>query len=287
MSPVYVATLESDEKKISTTGFDTSAGEDIVNLGFTSGSIEDIGLNQIGLSESTAEDLNVKVGEQLELSYKDQNLSFEVVGLFTNESPFLQNSVMSSETFKTFNDSDVIDSIAGKLKEDVTAEQAVAGIAPLKEEFPNLSFDSSAELKESIAGEVDNMLAVLSILLGLTMVVALIGIVMTMILSTYERTREIGLLRAVGMTRRQLRTTIRWESAIISGLGAVTGAIVGLVFAVLIIKALPDDILSVISIPFISIAIMVAVASLAGLIAATIPAIKSSYLNVLDSISHG
>ena len=124
------------------------------------------------------------------------------------------------------------------------------------------------------------------VLLALSLVIALIGIANTLALSVFERTREIGLLRAVGMTRRQLRRAIRWEAVIIAIFGAILGLILGVIFGVAAVVAIPDTFISTVSIPYGSLVVYLVIAGIAGIVAAILPARRAARLNVLDAISH-
>ena len=118
-----------------------------------------------------------------------------------------------------------------------------------------------------------------------TIFIAILGIANTLALSVFERTREIGLLRAVGMTRRQSRRMIRWEAVIIAAVGAVLGTALGVALGVLMVNAIPGDFISAFAIPWTRILIMVSVTSAMGLLAALFPAWRASRMNVLDAIS--
>ena len=124
------------------------------------------------------------------------------------------------------------------------------------------------------------------VLLALSLVIALIGIANTLALSVFERTREIGLLRAVGMTRRQLRRAIRWEAVIIAIFGAILGLILGVIFGVAAVVAIPDTFINTVSIPYGNLVVYLVIAGLAGILAAILPARRAARLNVLDAISH-
>ncbi|NOX30235.1 MAG: ABC transporter permease, partial [Actinobacteria bacterium] len=102
----------------------------------------------------------------------------------------------------------------------------------------------------------------------------------------FERTRELGLIRAVGMTRRQLRRMVRFEAAVVATFGAVLGVGIGILFGSGIVTALPDSFASSVSIPVQSIAILILIAATAGMIAAWLPARRAGRLNVLDAIAH-
>ena len=107
--------------------------------------------------------------------------------------------------------------------------------------YPNAKLQDSTEFKDSQAAQINQLLGLIYVMLLLAVIIALIGIANTLALSIYERTRELGLLRAVGMSRRQLRSSIRWESVIISLLGTILGLVIGLFFGWAVVEALKDQ----------------------------------------------
>ena len=121
--------------------------------------------------------------------------------------------------------------------------------------------------------------------LALAILIALLGIGNTLALSIFERTRELGLMRAVGMTRRQLRATIRWESAIIALQGTVLGLLIGVFFGWALVTAMHDQGITVLSMPVLSLVIMVVLAGLAGVAAAILPSRRAAKLNILRAIT--
>ena len=146
--------------------------------------------------------------------------------------------------------------------------------------------ENRVEFRQSQQDQLNSFLAVIFVLLALSLVIALIGIANTLALSVFERTREIGLLRAVGMTRRQLRRAIRWEAVIIAIFGAILGLILGVIFGVAAVVAIPDTFINTVSIPYGSLVAYLVIAGLAGILAAILPARRAARLNVLDAISH-
>ncbi|MEC8070427.1 MAG: FtsX-like permease family protein, partial [Actinomycetota bacterium] len=146
--------------------------------------------------------------------------------------------------------------------------------------------ENRVEFRQSQQDQLNSFLAVIFVLLALSLVIALIGIANTLALSVFERTREIGLLRAVGMTRRQLRRAIRWEAVIIAIFGAILGLILGVIFGVAAVVAIPDTFINTVSIPYGSLVVYLVIAGLAGILAAILPARRAARLNVLDAISH-
>lgn len=158
--------------------------------------------------------------------------------------------------------------------------------AAIASEFPDAYVDTTDEYTKRVEGSIDNLLAIINVMVALAVVIALIGIANTLALSVFERTRELGLVRAVGMTRRQLRRMIRFEAALVSTFGAVLGVGVGLLFGWGVVSALPDTITGTIAVPVPSVLILMAVAAAAGVIAAWLPARRAGRLYVLDAIGH-
>jgi putative ABC transport system permease protein len=132
---------------------------------------------------------------------------------------------------------------------------------------------------------VDQFLGVLVALLFLSEAIAVLGIVNTLALSVHERTHEIGMLRAVGMTRRQLRRSVRWESVIIAAIGGSVGLALGLVWAWAFTSALETEDLFRLSVPLGRIALLAMLSLVAGAIAAVIPAWRASRLEIFDAIA--
>jgi putative ABC transport system permease protein len=129
------------------------------------------------------------------------------------------------------------------------------------------------------------LLGLITALLALALVIALLGITNTLALSVFERTRELGLLRAVGMSRRQARSMIRWESVIIAVIGAVLGLLVGGFFGWALVTSLADEGISEFALPAGQLIAFVVAAAVAGIIAAIPPARRAARLNVLEAIA--
>jgi putative ABC transport system permease protein len=132
---------------------------------------------------------------------------------------------------------------------------------------------------------VNKVLAFVILLLLLALIIALFGIVNTLALSVYERTREIGLLRAIGMSRRQTRGMVRWEAVIIAVFGAVLGIAVGAFFGWAMVQALKDQGVSKLAFPVGQLIVYVVVAGIAGVVAAILPARRAAKLDVLRAIT--
>jgi putative ABC transport system permease protein len=151
--------------------------------------------------------------------------------------------------------------------------------------FPNLNVQTRAEFVKTQQASIDQLLGLIYALLALAILIALIGIVNTLMLSVFERTHEIGLLRAVGMRRRQIRAMIRSEALILSVFGALIGVGVGTGLGVALADSLKQQGITDIVIPFTNLIIFLFLAALLGLVAATWPARRAARLNVLEAIA--
>jgi putative ABC transport system permease protein len=151
--------------------------------------------------------------------------------------------------------------------------------------FPVAEVRTNAEYRDEISSRVDSILYLLYVLLAMSVVISLFGIVNTLVLSITERTREIGMLRAIGLTRSQLRRMVRYESTITSGIGGVIGIVLGVVLAWVFSLGLRDEGI-VFRIPWLQLVIFLVVAIVAGVIAAVLPARRAAKLDPLDALHY-
>jgi putative ABC transport system permease protein len=153
-------------------------------------------------------------------------------------------------------------------------------------EFPNVELRDQAQFKKQQENQVNQALGLVSALLALSILIALFGIVNTLALSVFERTRELGLLRAVGLSRRQTRSMIRGESVIIAVMGAILGLAVGVLFGWALVMGLDSQGIDKLVVPGGQLAAYVVLAAIAGVVAAVLPARRAARLDVLAAISY-
>jgi putative ABC transport system permease protein len=151
--------------------------------------------------------------------------------------------------------------------------------------FPVAEVLNQQELKESREEQVDKLVNLVYALLLLAILISLFGIANTLALSIHERTRELGMLRAIGMSRRQVRTMIRYEAVITALIGAILGMALGLIFAALIAQPLKDEGFTL-SYPIVSLVGLLVFAAVIGVLAAIAPARRASRLDVLESLQY-
>ncbi|HZM32417.1 MAG TPA: FtsX-like permease family protein [Acidimicrobiales bacterium] len=170
------------------------------------------------------------------------------------------------------------------LADGVSVEEAQPAIREIVDKFPTADVESVDEFKDTISSQFDPILYLILVLLVLAVIIAFLGIANTIALSVLERTRELGLLRAVGMRRKQVRSAVRWESAIIALMGTVLGLTVGLLGGWGITRSLRDEGFEAFAVPVVLLVIIAVFAGLLGLMAALVPAYRAARMNVLSAI---
>ncbi len=268
------------------TAFDSEQGVSIVGYDLLEGTAL-VGTGGIAVREDKAEELGTALGDTIVVQFEDEvDVPLEVVGIFEQgaitEGNWLVDRSVASQHLDA---GDVIDFAGINIAEGVSAVDGRAAVDTVAANFPQLAVQDNSEFQEGIEGQVNSLLLVVNGLLALCLIIAFFGIINTMALSVLERTREIGLLRAVGMTRRQLRTSIRWEAVIVSLFGALLGVFMGVVLAWAGISALPEGFITSTAIPYASLILYVVLGGLLGVAAAFFPALRASKLNVLDAIA--
>ena len=167
---------------------------------------------------------------------------------------------------------------------DAERERVAAELARVAATIPNSTAQVRADFVESRTGSVDIIISIVNVLLGFAVAVAALGIANTLALSVVERTRELGLLRAVGMSRRRMRRMVRLEGVLIGTFGGVLGLVVGVGFGAALVAALPAE-NAELTLPWARLAALAVLGSVLGIAAAALPARRAGRLDVLDAIA--
>ncbi|MEM8925240.1 MAG: FtsX-like permease family protein [Actinomycetota bacterium] len=271
--------------------FDTATGESLINLGVTAGDVAATGDNGVIVYVDAAEERGLSVGDTVSLEFPDLETEELTVSAIFEDSSVLSddggptNWLIDIALYEQHivNTDDVF--VAALIDPAADPEAVKAEVVDIATEYSSVSAQDTAEFQESQEAQIDGLITLINALLAFALVVAFLGVINTIVLSVIERTREIGLLRAVGTTRTQIRSTIRWESVIVCLFGAVLGIALGVLFGAAAVSAIPDDIISTVAVPYESTLFAILAAALAGVVAALLPARRAAKLNVLDAIS--
>ena len=168
----------------------------------------------------------------------------------------------------------------------ISQAAARAAVDRVAEDFPNVEVRDQVEFKAEQKRQIRQALGLVTALLFLAVIIAFLGIINTLALSVFERTRELGLLRAVGMARGQVKGMIRGESVIISVMGALIGLAIGVLFGWAVVATFSGEGVSELVIPVGQLVFYVVIAGVLGVIAALLPARRAARLDILQAISH-
>ena len=264
-----------------------SIGE-IANLGITDGSLSGIDpASAVYVHDEVADDWGLSVGDPIEVMLvSGERLTVAVGAVFSNtQQPFWGEWLIDQSLHQQTASADGFDDWVAVKAATTEPEASLALIEDVLSAYPQVSLEDRQQFQENAESDLNTVLALVNVFLLFALVVALVGIVNTLTLSVFERTHEIGLLRAVGMTRRQLRRVIRWEAATIALYGAIIGVALGLAFGVALSVAIPDNIIDRVSVPGAQMVGLVVVAVIFGLLAAVFPSYRAGRMNVLDAIA--
>jgi putative ABC transport system permease protein len=291
-----VATLRGTEAKLVQSGSKlrvnalSGNASDLFELEWEQGSpakLRDLRDDQALLDASFASSQDLELGDRFRLlSQAGARPAFRLVGTYDTDIELVGKAILTQDVLaRDFDQTqDLVDLVRVDRGADVDAVQE--RIEPLLEaHFPTAEVVNQQELKEIREKQVNQLLTLIYALLALAVLISLFGIANTLALSIHERTRELGMLRAIGMSRRQVRTMIRYEAVITALIGAILGMVLGIVFAVLIAQPLKDEGFTL-TFPVVSLAVLLVLAGLAGVLAAILPARRASRLDVLQSLQY-
>ena len=266
-------------------GIEPAAFAKAMDVTLDSGKIGDLRGKTLLVERHQAKDLELKVGDSVKMSIAGTEASYPVVGIFEGL-PNIWSAYLTSLDAVSAAGLVPADNLAYVVRSPgADAAQVRAGIDALIADLPTITLKDQAEFAAEQRAPIDQMRMLIYALLGLAVVIAILGIINTLALSVIERTREVGLLRAVGLSRRQLRTMVRLESMVISLLGAVLGVGLGLVFGIALQRSQADAGIGVLSIPGGQLVIFVVLAALVGVLAAVWPARRAARLDVLRAVT--
>ncbi|MGH9233688.1 MAG: FtsX-like permease family protein, partial [Acidimicrobiales bacterium] len=285
VSAVANAPLRIDGDDTVATALDPSTLESLVDMGVTEGSLTGLRDDQVAVSEEYVEAHGGALGDVLPVTYADGAAAQPTIGAIYAEDDLLGELIVPRAAYlpHTARPADVVVMIA--LADGVSEADGERAIQQVADGLGAPDVQTGEEYTEAVAGQVDQMLNVVYGMLVLAIIIALMGIANTLSLSVHERTRELGLLRAVGQTRRQLRAMVRGEAFTVALFGTVVGVGLGLFLGWAMVEALADEGFTSFAVPTTSLVVVLAVGALVGVVAAVRPARRAARLDVLDAIA--
>ena len=264
------------------TGVDPVGGPQIASFQMEGGSVAALGRNQLLVDATVAKNDHYHLGQTIPMGFAATGVVPVPVGGFFKTNQMLGNYVVSSHLLAANVNQLQYQAIALR-----TTDRSVATTAALSRAmgaYPNVKVQTAAQFKSDQKKQLSTILSIVYALLALSIVIALIGVVNTLALSVMERTREIGLLRAVGTQRRQLKRMIRAESVLVSLIGALLGLVLGVGLGAAVVSALGSSFITTLAVPVSTIVVVLILAALFGVAAAVWPARRAAKLDILEAI---
>lgn len=257
----------------------------LFDLGVTDGDVTSLGSDGIFVNAERATEKGWGIGTRLQVIRVDGAIiDAEVRGFVSGDTSFA-NYVVSREMFADA-PTPIFDAFVYiKVAPDASKDDVKDRIAAISSDVGIGTLQTKEEFIDDQAAQINQVLALIYGLLFLSIIIAIVGIVITLLLSVFERRREIGLLRAVGMTKSQVRTTVRWESVITSLLGAITGVVLGIVMGVVVVAALSDGGDVSFRLPVVETVWIVIISFVLGVVAAIYPAWRATRVNIVEAIA--
>jgi putative ABC transport system permease protein len=266
-------------------GADPAQLASTLKVPMTSGAVNALANQAILVNTTTARSHHYSVGDPIVLKMQGGTARLTVAGIFKASAAIPTDYLVSLHTLVRGGIKPLDTALFITKKPGADSAQLRGQISALIKDNPTVTLKDQHQFADEQAKQINQFLYIIYALLGLAIVIAVLGIVNTLALSVIERTHEVGLLRAVGLSRRQLRRMIRLESVAISVLGAVLGMVMGIAFGIALQRAIADDGIDVLSIPWVQLGVFVVLAAVVGVLAAVLPARRAAKLNVLDAIT--
>ena len=256
----------------------------VVSVNMAEGSADALGPGKVLLALADAERLGVGLGDTVGVQFASLAVAdLEVVGIYDDTDVGVP-AVIDFTTFEQYIDFHLDRFVYIKVADGIDLATARAAIATVTDGYPNATLTDTEELIADFEKQIDGVLNLLVVLLGFAIVIALMGIVNTLALSVAERRREIGLLRAIGMSRKQVKRMIRWEAVLIAVFGGVLGLVVGVVLGSAVVLAVGEGLK--LALPVTPLIIYLVAAVLGGILSAILPARRGARLDILEAIAY-
>jgi putative ABC transport system permease protein len=279
---VSLATVVVDGDEIQAAAADMADAAGVLDVNVIDGSLDDLGPDELVVGETRADDEDWSVGSAVDVTYPDGSTLPMKVGAVMDDNDVLAGIVVPLATWFERVPQPAYTNVFVTLVDSVDLDDGRAALTPIAARYTG-DVQDRAEFADAAAAGLDLLLGVVYAMLALAILISLLGIANTLALAVNERRREIGLLRAVGQTRRQTRSVLRLESVIVAAFGTLLGLVLGGVLGGLLFAAISDG--AGVVVPWLRLTIILVVGMVAGLLAAWRPARRAARLDVLDAIA--
>ncbi|TCO44365.1 putative ABC transport system permease protein [Kribbella antiqua] len=264
---------------------DPATAADGLNLGVSAGSVAALGTSGVVVAQSAATSHGWKLGDVIQSEFAATGKhDLRIVGIYNGKGWIGDDFIISIAAQTAAAGQQLTSSGLVRLAPGADRSTVQQAITAALADHPDAKVLDRKGFEKEASGFIDKLLTFVTVMLLLAVLIALLGIVNTLVLSVFERTRELGLLRAVGMTRNQVRAMVRWEAVVISLIGALAGAALGIGLGLALSQALADEGIKAISIPGVQVTLYVVLAAVAGVLAAIGPARSAAKVDVLKAV---
>jgi putative ABC transport system permease protein len=286
-SSVRLGNARADGTAVRVAAVEPSEFGKVADLGMVGGSLTSLGPGEVLVHEGVAHDRKWHVGERITMDFsRTGSVPVTIAGIYTRNQLVFASYVIPLSVYETAFGTQQDSFVYVKLSRSVTEAQGRAAVRHAVEAFPTVQVHDREGFSGTLDDQVQRALGVIWALLALAVLTGVLGIVNTLALSVFERTRELGLLRTVGMARRQVWTMIGGEAVLIALVGALLGLGVGWFLGFVLARILADDGIDVFAVPYVQLAGFFVLAGIAGIVASIVPAWRASRLDVLEAIAH-
>jgi len=266
-------------------GVDARSFRQALLIPMAAGSFGDLGPGGLVLDYQVAQGEKLKVGDPVTMTFQGGKVPLHVVGIMGKDANSPADWLVSPDTFVKGGLQPLDSYVFVNAAPGANINTVSKSLNHIVSDLPTVTVKDPQAFVDQQKGQINALLYLIYGLLALSVVIAILGVVNTLALSVIERTREVGLLRAIGVSRRQLRTMIRLESIVIAVFGALLGITLGVALGISLMTALKDQGLTELVIPWVSLVLLVGASALIGIFAAVFPARRAARLDVLRAIT--
>ncbi len=257
-----------------------------LDLDIQEGSLDEAGDMDVAVHQDIVDDEDYELNDVVPVTFSTgQQANFRIVAIYSENIVSGTSWIISLPAWERYFTRNLDVYVSAITAQGVSQDEARVAIERVAANYPQVDVQTKQEFNDNRVGAIGQITTIVNVFLWLALIIAFIGIANTLALSVSERTRELGLLRAVGLLRGQTRRMVLGEGIIISVFGGVLGILLGVVFGITIVSILPNDFISVLEIPWRTLVIYLIIAAVAGMLSSFFPARRASRLKVLDAIA--